>query len=212
MSKPSARKYQLFDSIYEVLMLAYPADFRREYGPHMSQLLRDCQREAQTGLGLVYVWLRTLLDLARTVPGEHLENLRKENHFMSKFRTDLFAIIGCVLIIVTAVLLLNYGRSHQIPSILIFGYALDAVVAAGIAGNLIVFLLVKLTNLNPLRVALWTFLIVNAVPAIALTVIARRFDPQFQLVSTVIGYVVSFLFWYLLHWLWAQKNKSAVTT
>lgn len=60
-------------------------------------------------------------------------------------------------------LLLNHGRSYQVSSILIFGNVLDAVVFTDIAGNIIVFLVVKLTRLRPLRVGLWTFLIVSVV-------------------------------------------------
>ena len=67
------------------------------------------------------------------------------------------------------------------------------------------FLLVKLTNLRPLRVAFWTFLIVSFVPMIALTLIAGVADPKFNLPNVLIGYVVSFVFWYGLHWLWATS-------
>jgi len=99
---------------------------------------------------------------------------------MRKLHTDLVAIGGCVLLIVGALLLLNYGRSHQVPSILLFGFVLDALVFTGVVGNLIVFLLVKLTRFRPLRVALWTFLIVSLVPALALTLIAVTVDPKFN--------------------------------
>jgi len=126
---------------------------------------------------------------------------------MRNLRTDLFAIGGCVLIILAALLLLNYGRSHQVPSILVFGHVLDALVFTGVVGNLIVFLLTKLTSLRPLRVALWTFLIVSIVPPLAITLIAGPTDPTFNAPKVLIGYVVSFFFWYGLHWLWANKLK-----
>jgi hypothetical protein len=106
--------------------------------------------------------------------------------------------------------LLNYGRSHQISSILLFGHILDALVFTGVLGNLIVFLLVKLTRLRPLRVAFWTFLIVCLVPALALTLIAAV-DSKISAPNVLIGYVVSFLFWYGLHWLWSNKLKPSET-
>lgn len=130
---------------------------------------------------------------------------------MRNLRTDLFAIGGCVLIILAALLLLNYGRSHQVSSILVFGFALDAIVFTGVLGNLIVFLLVKLTKFRPLRIAFWTFLIVSLVPALALTVIAIAVDPKFNAPNVLIGYVVSFFFWYGLHWLWTNKLKPTET-
>jgi len=130
---------------------------------------------------------------------------------MRKLHTDLVAIGACVLLILGALLLLNYGRSHQVPSILLFGHVLDALVFTGVLGNLIVFLLVKLTSLRPLRVAFWTFLIVCLVPALALTVIAAAGNSNISAPNVLIGYFVSFLFWYGLHWLWSNKLKPSET-
>jgi len=149
-----------------------------------------------------------LFDLVRTAPREHLNNLREENKLMRKLHTDLVAIGACVLLIVGALLLLNYGRSHQVSSILVFGHILDALAFTGIVGNLIVFLLVKLTRIRPLRVAFWTFLIVSLVPALALTLIATV-DPKLNAPKVLVGYFVSFLFWYGLHWLWSNKLNPA---
>jgi len=137
--------------------------------------------------------------------------LRQENNFMRKLQTDLVAIGGCVLLIVGALLLLNYGRSHQVPSILLFGHILDALVFTGVVGNLIVFLLVKLTRFRPLRIAFWTFLIVTLVPALALTIIAGAGNSKISAPNVLVGYVVSFLFWYGLHWLWSNKLKPSET-
>lgn len=212
MKKSIGKDARFFLSVYSVLMLAYPKSFRREYGPQMAHLLLDCQRDTRNRVALVGLWIRTLTDLVRTVPVEHLQNSRKGKNFMSKLRNDLVAIGGCVLLIVAALLLLNYGRSHQVSSILLFGYVLDALVFTGITGNLIVFLLIKLTALKPLRVAFWTFLIVSCVPALALTLIAGRVDPNFNTPGVVIGYAVSFAFWYGLHWLWTQKPTPSETT
>jgi len=210
MSKLTNKEY--FLSIYSFLLLVYPREFRREYGPQMVLLLRDCRGDAHTASARARLWLRTLLDLARTAPREHLNNLKKGNNFMRNLRNDILAIGGCLLIIIGALLLLNYGRSHQVSSILLFGYVLDALAFTGIVGNVIVFLLVKLTSLRPLRVALWTFLIVFLVPAIAITLIAGAGNPNFNAPNVVIGYVVSFLFWYGLHWLWSNKLKPSETT
>ena len=127
---------------------------------------------------------------------------------MNHLRRDALALFGCIAIIVAALLLLNYGRAHQVSSILLLAYALDAIAVTGAIGNLIVFLLVKTTKLNPVRAALWTFVIVHAVPVIALAVIGSQIDPQFRLGSVVIGYVLSFLFWYGLHWMWAQTKVN----
>lgn len=211
MNRSVSKDTRWFLSIYSILLLAYPREFRQEYGSQMVLLFLDCQRDARTAPARTRIWLRTLIDLLRTAPREHLEKIRKENTFMRNLRTDLFAIGGCVLIILAALLLLNYGRSHQVSSILVFGFALDAIVFTGVLGNLIVFLLVKLTKIRPLRIAFWTFLIVSLVPALALTVIAIAVDPKFNAPNVLIGYVVSFFFWYGLHRLWANKLKPTET-
>ena len=130
---------------------------------------------------------------------------------MRKLHTDLVAIGACVLLIIGALLLLNYGRSHQVSSILLFGHVLDALVFTGVVGNLIVLLLVKLTSLRPLRVAFWAFLVVCLVPALALTVIAATGNSNISAANVLTGYFVSFLFWYGLHWLWSNKLKPSET-
>ena len=199
MKKNPAEQRNIFLTLYSILLLAYPRQFRREYGPQMTLLLLDCQRKTCNGPALIRLWLRTLVDLVSTVPVEHLQNMREENGFMNKLRTDLMAIGGCLLLIIGAVLLLSYGRSHQVSAILVFGFALDAIAFTGIVGNLIVFLLAKFTSIRPLRLALWTFLIVSVLALLASTVIIGRLDS-----NVVIGYAASFVFWYGLHWLWSQ--------
>ena len=210
MNKNLSTEAKYFVWIYSILLLAYPREFRREYGPEMVRLVLDCQRDADAVSARRRLWLRTFFDLVRTAPRERLNNLRQENKLMRKLHPNLVAIGGCVLSILGAMLLLNYGRSHQVPSILLFGHVLDAVVFTGVVGNVIVFLLVKLTRLRPLRVAFWTFLIVTLVPALALTLIAGA-DPKINAPRVVVGYVVSFMFWYGLHWLWSNKLKASET-
>lgn len=208
-SLPESKGHAVSERVYRLLLLAYPLEFRREYGPHMAQLFRDCCRATDTRYGRMWLWRlwqRTLLDLAQTAPKEHLENLRKENSVMKNLRNDALALCCCIGIIVIAVVLLSYGKKHDVSSILVFGNALDALVTAGVIGNLIVFLLVKTTRLNSLRSALWTFLAVNATLLFVTVLIGNRVDPQFSLGSVLIGYIVSFLFWFGLHWMWARSS------
>jgi hypothetical protein len=199
------------DRAYALLLYAYPKEFRYEYGPHMAQLFRDCYRaekKRKSVFGALRLWLSILVDVIQSAPGERLDNLGKEKSVMANLRRDAAALLGCTGIIAIAFLLLGYGRKHEVASILTFGYVLDAMVTTGVIGNLIVFLLAKTTKLNPLRIALWTFLVVSAVPLIVIAVIAGRSDPQFRLVPTVVGYVVSFLFWFGLHWIWSLSKNS----
>lgn len=55
----------LSERAYRALLAAYPASFRREYGPQMAQLFRDLCRDAlrrRGPAGLAGVWVRTLWD------------------------------------------------------------------------------------------------------------------------------------------------------
>jgi len=209
MSTPFVNKGPaVSERVYRLLLLAYPSDFRREYGPYMVQLFRDCCRDdvRDSSRGLWRLWLLTLLDLVQTAPKEHLDNLRKENSVMKNLRHDALALFGCIGIIVIAFALLTYGRKHEVASILVFGHALDAMVTAGVIGNLIVFLLAKTTRLNSLRVALWTFLVIHGVLLFISVMIGIRVQPQFPFGAVLIGYIVSFLFWFGLHWIWGKSS------
>ncbi|MBN1814351.1 MAG: hypothetical protein JXA14_21100 [Anaerolineae bacterium] len=64
------------DRAYRLLLVGYPASFRRRYGPEMAQVFRDCVRDARQHGGLLGLWVRTLGDLLATVPAEHLAALQ----------------------------------------------------------------------------------------------------------------------------------------
>lgn len=212
--QPPLTTSHLATQAYGLLLRGYPSAFRTEYGTQMVQLFRDCYlAEKRHGgvQGLALFWLRTLLDFIRTAPQEHLENLGKENSRMKNSGRDAVALLGCIGIIVAAFLLLSYGRKHEASSILMFGNVLDALVVTGVIGNLIVFLLVKTTRLDPVRVALWTFLVLNGLPAIVLAVIGSRIDQHFNTTATLVGYAASFLIWFGIHWAWSQTKPRLET-
>ena len=131
---------------------------------------------------------------------------------MKNLGKDIIAVIGTLVIIVVAFLLLSYGRKNEVSAILMFGTILDALVTAGVIGNAIVFLLVKITRFNSLKAAFWTLLMVNGLLFAMAAIIGSKADPTFGLGKLAVGYVVSFVFWFGLHWLWAQKNNSIPST
>jgi hypothetical protein len=176
----------------------------------MTQLFGDCHRDIQSG-GLVTAaifWLRMILDVIRTAPIERWETLGKDSEIMKNLKTDVIGLLACVAIIVVAFLLLGYGRKHEVASILLFGQALDAIVTAGVIGNLIIFLLVKFTRLSMFRTALWSLLIVNGALLLVATLIGNSVDPQFNFPSVLVGYLVSFALWLSIHWIWSQTKTS----
>ena len=182
--------------LYGLLLLAYPPEFRRRFGNEMLQVFRDCYRLETRRRSLPGFWLWTIVDLVVTAAQERANRWRKEHIIMNR---NVLALLGSIGIIVVAFLLLSYGRRNEVASILLFGYVLDAVVTTGIIGNLIVFILTKLTKLDPVRTALWTFAVVHAVPLFLVVAVIGRNDPRFNLAATVVGYAVSFALWAGLH-------------
>jgi hypothetical protein len=175
----------------------------------MEQFFRDCYRAEKMSrgrLGVGGLWFRTLLDLARAAPREHLENLGKENPIMKNLGRNALAFLGSIALIVIAFLLMSYGKKHEVSAILVFGRILDALMTAGIIGNLIVFLLVTVTRFNPLRIALWTMLAVNGALLLVTVLVGSKVDPVFSLGGVMLGYVVSFVFWFTLHWIWSKAS------
>ena len=63
------------ERVYRLLLVAYPAAFRRAYGPAMAQLFRDCclaAVQARGGAGLLALWRHTLGDLVSSGLRERL--------------------------------------------------------------------------------------------------------------------------------------------
>jgi hypothetical protein len=192
---------------YGLLLFAYPAEFRNLFRDEMIQTFSDCYR-AKGGegvAGILRLWVHTLVDLIFSAVREHRES---EGSFMNNPRKFPIAMIGCAIVIVTALILMSYGRKHEVSSILAFGYFLDALATTGILGNIIVFLLAKFTKFDSLRVAITTFLVVHAVPLLLVVFIAGPHDPRFNVVATAVGYVGSFLFWVLFHWMSSKTGNT----
>jgi len=205
----------LSSRIYRILLLAYPSEFRREYGGQMVLVFRDGYRDEvdrNRHFAFVTYWLNTLLDLVVTATKEHSQNFGKDRQLMTNMRRDIIALLGTIAIIVAALALLNYGRSHEVSSILAVGRVLDAIVTAGIVGNLVVFLLVKFTQWNSLRIALWTFVVVHAVLVIIIAILGPQVEPQFRLGPILLAYVLSFLFWFGLHWAWRSMRQEVASS
>jgi hypothetical protein len=63
--------------IYASLMRLYPPEFRDEYGPSMLQLFTDQCRSTlreKGARGMIFLWFRTLMDLALSVLREHFKS------------------------------------------------------------------------------------------------------------------------------------------
>jgi len=75
--------------VYELLLLAYPREFREEYGPHMRQVFGDRCRQSVRDSGMAGIfgwWLIAGIDFVTSVVEQHL---RRENYMT---RTTLIRI------------------------------------------------------------------------------------------------------------------------
>jgi uncharacterized membrane protein YbjE (DUF340 family) len=84
--------------MYQLLLKAYPAKFRREYGSHMAQVFGDCCLQAvrQGGRnGLIMLWVVTLFDLIQSVVSEHQQ---KEIEMKKEMKPQDIRMAGGALI------------------------------------------------------------------------------------------------------------------
>ena len=192
--------------LYGWLLVAYPLEFRRVFGEQMVQVFRDCYRSEASSGSLASFWFRTLSDLAFTAVKEHAESSGRKGTFMNR-RSDAVALLACVGIIAIAFALHRYIVNNNVPTILYFGYILDALITAGVIGNFIVFLLVKTTKLNPLRTAITVFAMVHGALLLLIVVISSRIGTPPNWLGVLTGYVVSYLFWVGLHFAWRFSHR-----
>jgi hypothetical protein len=83
--------------IYKRLLAAYPAAFRREFGPPMIQMFRDQCRDAwavHRGWSLAALWCRILIDWIKTATKEHFENLRQSKSAYARVARLLPVVIA----------------------------------------------------------------------------------------------------------------------
>jgi hypothetical protein len=95
------------ERIYHLLLRAYPPAFRSEYGPEMTQLLRDQRQMGDAGaLGF---WLAVVWDVAQSAPALRVEAWRAR-------RCDSTRTLGVImkLIAMLTVLLGVFGTANAI--------------------------------------------------------------------------------------------------
>jgi len=193
--------------VYGFLLLAYPAEFRREFGSEMLQVFRDSYRaEARNG-SVPSFWWRTLLDLVSTAAKERIDNSGREGVFMNR-RSDAVALLGCVGILVLAFLLHRYVTKNPAASVFLLAYVLDPLIVTGVIGNFIVFLLTKTTKFNPQRIAITVFAVVHAACLLLILVLSSIGIPGPNWGGVLIGYVLSFVIWVGLHFAWRTTNRD----
>ena len=81
-----SRALTISDRAYRILLAAYPAAFRRRYGPEMAQVFRTCCRlayRASGASGVLRLWLPALWDWARSAVGEWFSSIFRRSKVYS---------------------------------------------------------------------------------------------------------------------------------
>ncbi|MBV9958721.1 MAG: hypothetical protein JO360_09885 [Acidobacteria bacterium] len=197
---------RLSQSFYRLLLAAYPAEFRQEYEREMLLVFRDlCREHRQSGLGLVRVWMRALLDLAQSAPRERLQNFRKGFDPLKTLKTITLALIIYAAVVIIGGKLLVSGRAH-LPYAL--GAMLDSLMMIGIAFNFIALVLMTTKLLRPVKAVRAACIAVVFLLAAVLAFLPAEARPNGVAVTTM---VLSLLFWFGAHRLWAQRREAALS-
>lgn len=201
-------RYSLSHRLYALLLAAYPAEFRREYGQQMLQLFRDCyQREVRRNgfSGIIRVWAHTLSDLARTAPRERLEDSNGGLKGMMKaLRTLALAVIVYIAAVMIFGKLLVAGRA-VLPFAV--GAMLDSLLSIGIAFNFMALLLVTTKLVRPVKAVTLACVGVVLLLGAFLALIPAGARPGPVVMTTM---VMSLVFWFLAHQWWAHRRERAV--
>jgi hypothetical protein len=204
--------------LYRLLLAAYPAEFRHEYGAHMAQVFRDRCREEQgrrrgvgSSAGLARVWMETILDLARTAPEEHLHNAGRGVRLMKALLKIAAALVVYAVLFMLAGKFLASAREH-LPFLV--GTLLDSLIAIGILFNFLVLVFVTTGWLAAKRAVIISGIITSVLVIAMVSAIALSHPVDGRPNgAAIMGLVLSFLLWFGVHWLWAQrKNQTQAAT
>ena len=185
------------------MLLAYPREFRFDYGSEMTQVFCDGYRDSES---VVEFWLRVIVDVIQTAPLERWETFRN-GETMKNVKRDALGLLGCLAITAVALVLHRYMVTHGVGSMFLLGYTLDAIVTAGIIGNLIIFVLMMARRHSTFRTALWSLVIVNGV-LLLIAILIGILVGGFNFPAVFLSYIVSFFFWLTIHWIWSQIRTS----
>ncbi len=192
------------EQVYAVLLVLYPAAYRREYGQHMLQMFRDICRDSYRmngAWGVFELWLSALLDLFITVIEQHRqEGIRMPMYILSRF-SGLILMVAGVLAGLVGISQLQPGSHYSFHGI--YKVSIDMILPAYVllGLGLVGFSLRYKRQLNRTSQALLLIALLGALS----TGIARLDNWSIF----IIGWFVHFLFIGLLGFLLRRQNILA---
>lgn len=85
--------------VYQAMLVAYPRGFRQAYGSEMAQIFGTSCRQTlheRGRIGLVQLWLRTLVDLLATASGERSTALWSRESLLRGGLAIVAVIVACL--------------------------------------------------------------------------------------------------------------------
>ena len=212
ISSSANKSLAVSNRLYRLLLAAYPAEFRHEYGAQMAQVFRDRCREEQgrrggsRRAGLARVWMETILDLARTAPEEHLQHAGRGVRLMKA----LLKIAAAIVVYAVLFMLIGKflaGSRERLPFLV--GTLIDSLVAIGILFNFLVLVFFTTRLLTAVRAVITSGIITSVLVIAMVAAIALSHPADGRPNGAVImGLLVSFLVWFGVHWFWAQRKSQ----
>ncbi|HJQ33663.1 MAG TPA: hypothetical protein VJ866_15875 [Pyrinomonadaceae bacterium] len=189
---------------YALLLVAYPREFRREYGREMALVFADRCRERSRAASLARLWGEALLDLALTAPREHLERFREGGGVMRTLRTVALALVVYAFTLLVVAPL--YARNIVNLPVFVNGL-IDALISTGLIFNF-VFLLLTLTRwLEGVRAVRAALAVTTLIVGGLIALIAASSGPHGRLnLLIVVAQVLSLLVWFALHLWWVLRK------
>ncbi len=209
MNDPSRERARTFSArLYALLLAAYPAGFRREYGREMRLVFADrCRERAAGPAALLSLWCEALLDLVRAALRERLSSLSGAGRLMTTLRTVVLAALAYAftLLVVAPLFVGNIGR---LPAFVC--YLLDSLIFTGLVFNFL-FLLLTLTRwragVRAVRTSLaLTTAVLAALLAIMMIDTGQPADINLWVIT---AQALSLLVWHTLHLWWVLRRKPA---
>jgi hypothetical protein len=203
------KKRSRSERAYALMLSIYPHEFRREYGREMTLIFADRFRAEGCGRGaLLRVWGEALLDLARSAPRQHLEEIWGGVRLMRTLRTIALAMVAyaVALLVIAPVYARNVG---SIPGFV--ANMIDGLISTGIIFNFI-FLLLTLTRwLEGVRAVRVTLALTALIVAVLITLMTVSLGaPARPNLWIVVAQVLSLLIWFTAHLWWVLRRKANV--
>jgi hypothetical protein len=171
------------ERFYGMLLRAYPAGFRAQFGREMSQAFRDVRREHQPAG--VRFWMAIVWDVARSAPELRMQALRETSGTDFTFKEGIMKTMAILAILIGALEVVNSLSEAWAGGIVKGGGAsLAGGTIAALAGALLVASAVALLRRTPRAVA---FAQGAAISCLAVFVCIAVIRPMFSGIATLLG-------------------------